>query len=147
MKEPYREGVAHHSDPESCADNRKAVGEALTGEHADQVLSCEMRTSRAPMPLTEAEGNTAGSDKRESPAGPAQSETLCTRGNSLRENREVPGTPSEDGALGRSGKVICRTPDMHGPGKSDGRVVPAKRSNKGRGDLPAETVEGRSNGT
>src|SRR5688572_11221130 len=46
MKESYREGVANHSGPESCADHRKVVSEALTGVQAGQVLSREMeRTS------------------------------------------------------------------------------------------------------
>jgi hypothetical protein len=35
----YGEGVAIHTGPESCADGREVVGEALTGEHAGQVLS------------------------------------------------------------------------------------------------------------
>ena len=32
MKEPYGEGVASDTGPESCADDRKDMGEALTGE-------------------------------------------------------------------------------------------------------------------
>jgi len=43
MKEPYREGRAGHPGPESCADGRKIGGEALTGAHAGQPLSCEIR--------------------------------------------------------------------------------------------------------
>lgn len=35
----YGEGVATHTGPESCTGGRQAVGEALTGEHAGQVLS------------------------------------------------------------------------------------------------------------
>ena len=42
MKEPYREGLTSHPDPESCAGSREASGEALTGESAGQVLSCEI---------------------------------------------------------------------------------------------------------
>jgi hypothetical protein len=34
MKEPHREGIAIHSDPESCASSREGAGEALTGAHA-----------------------------------------------------------------------------------------------------------------
>jgi len=30
MKEPYGEGLASHTDPESCVDSRKAGHEALT---------------------------------------------------------------------------------------------------------------------
>jgi hypothetical protein len=34
MREPYEKGVATHLDPESCAGNREAAGEALTGDGA-----------------------------------------------------------------------------------------------------------------
>lgn len=34
MKESHGKGPASHPDPESCADGRKAGGEALTGAHA-----------------------------------------------------------------------------------------------------------------
>jgi hypothetical protein len=34
MKEPYGEGVASHTGPESRVGGRKAVGEALTGLRA-----------------------------------------------------------------------------------------------------------------
>jgi hypothetical protein len=41
MKEPYGEGVASRTGSESCVDSRKAVREALTGEHAGRTLSRE----------------------------------------------------------------------------------------------------------
>jgi hypothetical protein len=36
------EGLANHTDPESCAAYREVGGEALTGEHAGQPLSREI---------------------------------------------------------------------------------------------------------
>ena len=42
MKEPYGEGLASHTDPESCMVSREAGREALTGAHAGGVLSREM---------------------------------------------------------------------------------------------------------
>src|ERR1700758_3635392 len=42
MKEPYGEGVASHTDPESCVVSREAGREALTRAHVDGVLSREM---------------------------------------------------------------------------------------------------------
>jgi hypothetical protein len=33
----YGEGVANHTDPESCAAYREVCGEALTGERAGQL--------------------------------------------------------------------------------------------------------------
>ena len=42
------EGLANHSDPESCAGICEDVSEALTGKHAGQPLSCERLLSRVP---------------------------------------------------------------------------------------------------
>ena len=42
------EGLANHSDPESCAGIREGVSEALTGERAGQPLSCDRLSSRMP---------------------------------------------------------------------------------------------------
>ncbi len=44
MREPYGEGVATHSGPESCVGFCKGAREALTGVRASRVLSRE--TSR-----------------------------------------------------------------------------------------------------
>lgn len=41
MKEPHGEGLATHTGPESCAEGREALGEALTGVQAGWVLSRE----------------------------------------------------------------------------------------------------------
>lgn len=48
MQEPHAEGVANHSDPESCAGDRKGVGEALTGAVMGWVLSREISTIGTP---------------------------------------------------------------------------------------------------
>jgi len=42
MREPYGEGLASHTDPESCVAGRAAGYEALTGAQAGGVLSREM---------------------------------------------------------------------------------------------------------
>jgi hypothetical protein len=42
MREPCGEGLASHTDPESCVVSRKAGREALTGAHVDGALSREM---------------------------------------------------------------------------------------------------------
>jgi RNA-directed DNA polymerase len=57
----YGEGVATHTGPESCTGGRKAVGEALTGEHAGQVLSGASKFPGADA-VTVAEGNMARRD-------------------------------------------------------------------------------------
>src|SRR5262249_14415910 len=141
MKESHGKGPASHPDPESCGDGREAVGEALTGAHAGQPSSCEIRSSGVPTLFLEAEGNTGASAKGEPATDPAQSKTLCMRGNSSHGNREVPLAPAGDGAAGRPEKAHCRTTGMYAGGKSDGRIVPEKPPNKGM--RPAEVVEGR----
>ena len=42
MKEPYGEGLANHTGPESCGGGSNASAEALTGVRAGQVLSREI---------------------------------------------------------------------------------------------------------
>ena len=41
MQVHHDEGVANRIDPESCADTREGIGEALTGERIGQPLSRE----------------------------------------------------------------------------------------------------------
>src|SRR5262245_19436050 len=142
MKESYGEGPASHPDPESCAGGRKAGGEALTGAHAGQPSSCEITSSGVPTPLSEAEGNTNSGASGEPLPGPAQSETLHTRGNSSHGNREIPAPPAS-GIAGRSEKATSHAREKHGAGKAEGGVVPEDPSNNGGLEPLAETGEGR----
>src|SRR5262249_22933744 len=142
MKESYGKDPASHPDPKSCVGDRKGAGEALTGAHVGQPSSCEIRCSGVPTLLSEAEGYTEGDGIGESSPDPAQSKTLCMRGNSSHGKREIPGVPTGPTA-GRPDKVHDRTAGMHAPGKSDDRVVPEKPLNKGVPTAPAEEVEGR----
>jgi hypothetical protein len=45
MKEPYRKGPATHPGSESCPGDGNIAGEALTGAHAGQVFSSEIKAS------------------------------------------------------------------------------------------------------
>src|ERR1035437_9417141 len=58
----HDEGVANRIDPESCADAREGIGEALTGERIGQPLSREstLILDADVVPVTE--GNTDGRD-------------------------------------------------------------------------------------
>ena len=143
MKESCGKDPASHPDPESCVGGREDAGEALTGAHVGQPSSCEIRSSGVPMRLSDAEGHTEGGVTGKSPSDPAQSETLCMRGNSSDGKREIPQVPTGLVPRGRSGKAIGRTLDMHAWGKSDDCVVPGKPPNKGDHRSPAEAVEGR----
>src|SRR5258705_1608572 len=62
----HDEGVANRIDPESCADAREGIGEALTGERIGQPLSREstLIPGADVVPLTE--GNTDGRDSMRS---------------------------------------------------------------------------------
>ena len=142
MQEPYRKGLANHLGPESCADGRKVMGEALTGEHAGQPSSSESTTS-ACRPRPDRGKATSGVPQREGHPGAAESQTLSMRGSSMRENRETPGTPSTVGGEGRSEKAASPTSDMHVSGESDDLIVPMKRANKAGPSAAAESVEGR----
>ena len=142
MKESYGKDLASHLDPESCVGDRKGAGEALTGAHVGQPSSCEIRSSGVPTRLSDAEGYTEGDGIGESSPDPAQSKTLCMRGNSSHGKREIPRVPTGQTA-GRPEKVYDRTSGMYARGKSDDRVVPEKPPNKGVHEAPAEVVEGR----
>jgi len=90
MQEPYGEGLATHSGPESCGRRRKTALEALTGVRAGWPLSLERISPRVPTASTRSEGNTGWVVIARPFPGPAGSETPCTRGNSLYGNREIP---------------------------------------------------------
>jgi RNA-directed DNA polymerase len=142
MKEPHKKGVAIHLGPESCADGREAVGEALTGENTGQVFSSEIITLVG-RPCRVMGKATAGAALGEQPTNTTESKTLCTCGNSVRENRETQEIPMAGGGMGRSEKAASRTADMHVSRESDGPIVPAKRANKAGQPAAAESVEER----
>ncbi len=105
MKEPYGEGVATHTDPESCADVREGCGEALTGAHAGRVLS---RENRVILWAADALGSVGRQHcprrHRKTRPEPARSETPSTHGNVSHGSREIPRPPAAEGVAGRIGK-------------------------------------------
>ncbi|MGH9625402.1 MAG: group II intron reverse transcriptase/maturase [Bryobacteraceae bacterium] len=142
MKEPHIEGLANHDDPESCLGTRKGTGEALTGAHAGRVLSRENRSNQGADAVVLSGRPHADARESERTRDPARSKASDMRGNSMRENREIPRPPAADGPAGRAGKVEDRNPAMNERGKSDSPIVPAKSPNKAQGRV-AEAVEGR----
>ena len=60
MREPYGEGLAIHTGPESCACGPRGRGEALTGVHVGWVLSREIYSFEAPTLWDYGEGHTDG---------------------------------------------------------------------------------------
>ncbi len=142
MKESCRKGVANHPDPESCGVGRKDDAEALTGARAGEVLSREINDPGTPTPLPAAEGNT-GWDVIASPsrAQRGRRPSACTETPCARTGRSH-GPPRTDGTVERAGKAGGHTPAMHDRGKSDGPILPKKRTNKAP-PWAAESAEGR----
>jgi hypothetical protein len=76
----------------------------------------------------------------------AESGTLCMRGYSKRENREIPRVPRDRSAereQGRFENLSEGKSNMNARGKSDGSVVPATSANNDAAEAFAEPTEGR----
>ena len=99
MKEPYGEGVAIRSGPESCVVPREGGGEALAGARVGWVLSREIMTGLQGADAVRACGRQYQEHcYREMLLDPARSKTPSTHGNISRGSREIPHLTSEDGA-------------------------------------------------
>ena len=95
MRTLYIEDLASHGGPESCVGVPRGRSEALTGVRAGGVIEPRNETEAPGADvLVRAEGNTAGGVYRESLVDPARSESSCTYGVSMRENREIPWSPT-----------------------------------------------------
>jgi hypothetical protein len=111
MKVSYSEGLATHTDSESCIFVRKGEDEALTGVRAGQVWSREIEPpSRKRWSLRGADAfepsgrQNWGRRNRETPLDPARSKTLRMRASILCGNREIPCLSVEEGITDRVGK-------------------------------------------
>ena len=93
MEELCAEGLATHGGPQSCVDDPRGRGEALTGARAGRAMEPRNGNPGAHA-ISLAEGSTAGDVMREPPAGPARSENQGMYGTSMRENRESPCPPA-----------------------------------------------------
>jgi RNA-directed DNA polymerase len=93
MEELCAEGLATHGDPESCVDDPRGRGEALTGVRAGRAIEPRNQILQGADAVQEAEGNIPGSVMREPPGDPARSENQGMCGTSMRENREIPRPP------------------------------------------------------
>jgi RNA-directed DNA polymerase len=110
MKEPYGEGLAIHSGPESCGGLRKEADEALTGGRVGRVLSPEKPlTTGTPTQSLGAEGNIRSADIARRLLGPAWSKTPGMHGNFSNGNRESLWLAAEDGAAVRVGNPFGRS--------------------------------------
>jgi len=105
MKEPYGEGVAIHSGPESCVVAHKGRGEALTGARLGRALSREIAD------MLRGADALAGSERlhpprryRETRGNLARPETPGMGGNTSHGNREIPLLSAVEGIADRIGK-------------------------------------------
>ena len=107
MQVRYAEGLANHSDPESCAGNREVVSEALTGERAGQPLSCERLLSRVPTRFETWKATRTGAPRR-APGRPGVVEDPGMCRSFLCGNREILGLTGGASPV-RAGKVRSRS--------------------------------------
>src|SRR5450631_131896 len=106
----HDEGVANRIDPESCADTREGIGEALTGERIGQPLSRESTLILGADVVPVTEGNTDGRDNASAQTARRGLDTgMCAR--SLLGNREISWSASASmrAALVRVGKARSRS--------------------------------------
>lgn len=93
METLYIEGLANHGGPESCVGDPRGRSEALTGVHAGWVIEPRNGLVRGADALVIGGRPHRGQRYRELLADPARSKSLCMRGVSGRENREIPWSP------------------------------------------------------
>ena len=146
MKESYSKGIASHTGLESCLDDPRGRGEALTEEIAGGLLSFE----NALFPGADLVGST-----RRQQVLPRQIASGNMTGRSRRTWHARTFNARESGGLGRyllcpetdtaeiTGKVKYYKPVVKSTEKSDGVIVAKKWSNKGT-VIPAETMEPRT---
>jgi hypothetical protein len=94
MEELYIEGLANHDDREPCAGAREGAGEASVAVRAGQAIEPRNHRVRGADAVYGSGRQHCQRRDRESLAGPARSETLRMYGTSMRENREIPGSPA-----------------------------------------------------
>jgi hypothetical protein len=107
MEELYAEGLATHGGPESCVDDPRGRGEALTGVRVGRAIEPRNHQFGVPTPSPWWKA-TRPVALCESLAGPARSENHGMCGTSKRENREIPRpAPPGDRWWGRSGNAVA----------------------------------------
>ena len=116
MKESYEQGLASHSAPNPTLMAVTPWVLHGLGVHAGQPLSSEISSFRVPTLSNRGEGHMRHDANGESWRDAAESKTLCMRGNSRRENREILlvsvrpyGMSSRSGTVKRTPKAVMLT--------------------------------------
>lgn len=89
MKELHVEGVATHDDPESCIGAREDAGEAFDRGTCGPGIEPRNQAIQGADAVIRGGRQHVRYRQREVVGDPARSQTPCTHGTSLRENREV----------------------------------------------------------
>jgi hypothetical protein len=105
----YGEGVANHTDPESCACRCEVSREALTGVRAGQPLSGVNYVPRSADALHTAEGNTGARNNASMRLAPRRLRPWHARKRPAREPGDL-RIAQGCRALGRMGKASGRRP-------------------------------------
>jgi len=97
------EGLANRNDPKSCVWMSNHPGEALTGERAGQLLSCETHLKLQRADVVPLYGRQYFCQSiSETGKISAQSKTLYMLGNTLHGNWESQRLPEAPGCIGKS---------------------------------------------
>ena len=105
MRELHAEGVANHSDPESCGGVGNGAAEARTGARTGRVSSRVISHVRDAEGLQTHRRQHECHRQRKVTPDPARSKTPRTCGIFLRENREIPRLLVAPVATRRIGKA------------------------------------------
>ena len=90
MRTLHIEGLAIHGGPESCVDDPRGRGEALTGVRVGRAIEPRNQRVWGADAVLEAEGHTVDGVIREPAMDPARSKNQGMPGVFMRENRESP---------------------------------------------------------
>jgi hypothetical protein len=104
---PCDEGVAIHIGPESCADAREGLGEALTGGRIGQPLSRESFLFWVPTPCKWRKATHPGASTASARTTRVRDPGMCRR--SLRGNREISRSAVRQPPPVRIGKARSRS--------------------------------------
>ena len=104
MREPYAEGLATHSGPESCGDDREGVPEALTGERVGWVLSRERMIVSGAEAVMKVEGKTVRPGLARGGGPGVVEDPKHARKHLAREPGDPAFAPERNGVWGRGGK-------------------------------------------
>lgn len=104
MRELHVEGVATHDDPESCIGVREDGGEAFDRGTCGPGIEPRNQEFQGADAVIRSGRQHASNRYREARCSPARSQTPCTYGTSLCENREVFGFPDVMARRDESGR-------------------------------------------